>query len=140
MKIDSNLSVIVTGGASGLGEATARAFAEAGCKVAIFDLNAEAGEAKAAEIGATFCQADVLSDESLDAAFAKARAANGQERVLVNCAGGGNAIKTVSRDRKTGEIRQFPADKFAWVLMLNTVGSFRCITRTAAGLLSLEPV
>lgn len=138
MKIDSALSVIVTGGASGLGEAVARAFVTHGAKVAILDLNAEVGEAKAAEIGATFCQVDVLSDNSLDAAYAKARATNGQERVLVNCAGGGNAIKTVSRDRKTGEIRQFAADKFAWVLMLNTVGTFRCITRTAAGLLGVD--
>src|SRR3546814_8038099 len=90
-----------------------------------------AGEKVAAEHGVTFCQVDVLSDESVDAAFAKARAANGQERILVNCAGGGNSMKTAGRDRKTGEIRTFPTDKFAWVLMLNTVGTFRCITRAA---------
>ena len=139
MKLDSTISAVVTGGASGLGKATAIALVEAGVKVAILDLNAEAGEKTAAEIGATFCQVDVLSEESVTAAFAKARAANGQERILVNCAGGGNAIKTVSRDRKTGEIKQFPSDKFAWVLMLNTVGTFRCITKSAAGMLTLPP-
>lgn len=140
MKLNSSVSAVVTGGASGLGHATAKALAEAGVKVAIFDMNAEAGEKIAAEIGAVFCEVDVLSDESVDAAFAKARATNGQERILVNCAGGGNSIKTAGRDRKTGEIKFFPSDKFAWVLMLNTVGTFRCITRAAAGMLSLETV
>src|SRR3546814_10715722 len=70
-----------------------------------------AGEKVAAEHGVTFCQVDVLSDESADAAFAKARAANGQERILVNCAGGGNSMKTAGRDRKTGEIRTFRSEE-----------------------------
>ncbi len=140
MKLDSSIAAVVTGGASGLGLATAKALIETGVKVAIFDLNADAGAKIAQEIGAVFCEVDVLSDESVDAAFAKAREANGQERILVNCAGGGNSIKTVGRDRKTGEIKQFPTDKFAWVLMLNTVGTFRCITRAAAGMLTLDPL
>ena len=140
MKLDSSISAVVTGGASGLGLATVRALAEQGVKVAIFDINDAAGEKAAAETGGTFCHADVMSDESLDQAFAKARAANGQERVLVNCAGIGVGAKTVSRDKTTGEIKQFPGDKFAVVLMLNTVGSFRCITRAAAGMLTLDPV
>ncbi len=140
MKLDSSLSAVVTGGASGLGHATAKALALTGVKVAIFDLNDEAGERIAAEIGGTFCQVDVLSDESVDAAFAKARDANGQERILVNCAGTGNSIKTAGIDKKTGEIKYFPSDKFAWVLMVNTVGTFRCITRSAAGMLTLDPI
>jgi NAD(P)-dependent dehydrogenase (short-subunit alcohol dehydrogenase family) len=140
MQLDSSVSAIVTGAASGLGLATARALAAAGVKVAIFDINAEAGEAAAAEIGGTFCRADVMSDESLDQAFAQARAAHGQERIMVNCAGIGVGAKTVSRDKATGEIKQFPGDKFAFVLMLNTVGTFRCITRAAAGMLTLDPV
>lgn len=140
MKIDSSLAAVVTGGASGLGLATVKALRAAGVKVAIFDLNPETGEKAAAEVGAVFCQCDVLSDESVDAAFAKARAANGQERVLICCAGGGNAIRTVSRDKTTGEIKMFPTDKFEWVLKLNTVGTFRCITRSAAGMMAVEPI
>ena len=91
MKLDSTVAAVVTGGASGLGEATARALAAKGVKVAIFDMQADKGEAVAAEIGGVFCNVNVTSDESVDAGFAKARAANGQERVLVNCAGVGNA-------------------------------------------------
>lgn len=140
MKIDSSLAAVVTGGASGLGLATVKALRAAGAKVAIFDLNAEIGEKMAAETGAIFCQCDVLSDESVDAAFAKARAAQGQERALICCAGGGNAIPTARRDKNTGEINIFPSDKFEWVLKLNTVGTFRCITRAAAGMMTLEPI
>lgn len=140
MKIDSSIAAVVTGGASGLGLATVKALRAAGVKVAIFDLNEDIGEKMAAETGAVFCRCDVLSDESVDAAFAKARAANGQERVLVCCAGGGNAIPTVRRDKETGEIKMFPTDKFEWVLKLNTVGTFRCITRAAAGMMTLDPI
>jgi len=140
MEINSSLSAVVTGGASGLGLATVKALRAAGVKVAIFDLNEEVGEKAAAETGALFCQCDVLSDESVDAAFAKARAANGQERVLVSCAGGGNAIPTARRDKETGEIKMFPSDQFEWVLKLNTVGTFRCITRAAAGMMELDPI
>lgn len=140
MKIDSSLAAVVTGGASGLGLATVKALRAAGAKVAIFDLNEETGEQAAAETGSIFCQVDVLSDESVDAAFAKARAANGQERALICCAGGGNAIPTARRDKKTGEINIFPSDKFEWVLKLNTVGTFRCFTRAAAGMMELDPI
>ncbi|AXQ30714.1 SDR family oxidoreductase [Solimonas sp. K1W22B-7] len=140
MKIEPSLAAVVTGGASGLGLATVKALRAAGVKVAIFDLNEEVGEKAAAGTGAIFCRCDVLSDESVDQAFAKARAAQGQERVLVCCAGGGNAIPTARRDKTTGAINIFPTDKFEWVLKLNTVGTFRCITRAAAGMMTLEPV
>lgn len=140
MNIDPSLSAVVTGGASGLGLATVKALRLAGAKVAIFDLNEAQGEAIAADTGALFCQCDVLSDDSVDRAFAKAREVQGQERVLVCCAGGGNAIPTARRDKTTGEIKIFPSDQFEWVLRLNTVGTFRCITRAAAGMMSLDPV
>jgi NAD(P)-dependent dehydrogenase (short-subunit alcohol dehydrogenase family) len=140
MNIDTSLAVVVTGGASGLGLATVKALRGAGASVAIFDLNEETGNKAAAETGAVFCRCDVLSDESVDEAFAKARAAQGQERALVCCAGGGNAIPTARRDKATGEIQFFPSDKFEWVLRLNTVGTFRCITRSAAGMMRLEPI
>src|SRR3546814_16984686 len=97
MKMDSSISAVVTGGAAGRGLATTKALIAQGVKVAILDQNVQAGEKIAAEHGVTFCQVDVLSDESVDAAFAKARAANGQERILVHCAGGGTSIKTAGR-------------------------------------------
>ncbi len=95
MKLDKSISAVVTGGASGLGAATARALAAQGVKVAIFDLNEEIGEKVAEELGGVFCKVNVTSDAEVDAGFAKARAANGQERILVNCAGIGGAAKTV---------------------------------------------
>lgn len=103
MQLDKTVAAVVTGGASGLGAATSRMLASHGVKVAIFDLNAEQGEALAREIGGVFCKVNVTSTEEVDAGFAKARAANGQERILVNCAGvGGGAQKTASLDRTTG--------------------------------------
>ena len=140
MKLDNTVSAVVTGGASGLGEATARALAAKGVKVAIFDLQKEKGEAVAAEIGGVFCEVNVTSDESVDAGFAKARAAHGQERVLINCAGTGNAIKTASRSKEDGSIKHFPLDAFNWIIQINLVGTFRCIAKSAAGMLTLDPV
>ena len=87
MKLDSTVAAVVTGGASGLGEATARALAARGVRVAIFDRSVDKGEAIAGEIGGIFCEVDVTSDASVDAGFARARGSHGQERVLVNCAG-----------------------------------------------------
>jgi NAD(P)-dependent dehydrogenase (short-subunit alcohol dehydrogenase family) len=130
----------VTGGASGLGEATARALAKHGVKVAIFDLQRERGEKLAGEIGVLFCEANVTSDESVAAAFKRAREAHGQERILVNCAGTANAIRTASRGRRTGEIRYFQAKDFDRVIQINLVGTFRCIATSAAGMLTLEPL
>jgi NAD(P)-dependent dehydrogenase (short-subunit alcohol dehydrogenase family) len=136
MKLDG-CGAVVTGGASGLGEATARALAAQGVRVAIFDLNAEAGALVAGEIGGVFCQVNVTDDASVDAGLAKARAAHGQERILVNCAGVGNAIKTASRGRD-GEIRHFPTDAFDKIIQINLVGTFRCMSKSAAGMLTLE--
>ena len=133
-------AAIVFGGASGLGEATARALAKHGVKVALFDLQKDKGEKLAAEIGATFCEVNVTNDESVAAGFVKARAAVGQERVLVNCAGTGNAAKTASRDKKTGEIKFFQAKDFDRIIQINLVGTFRCIAMSAAGMLTLEPL
>ena len=136
----SGTAAVVTGAASGLGEATARALAAEGVKVAIFDLNEAAGEAVAKDIGGTFCKVDVTSEASVDEAFAKARAAHGQERILINCAGIGNAIKTASRDKMTGEPKHFPLDAFEKVIQVNLIGSFRCIAKAAAGMLTLDPM
>ena len=138
MQLDSSIAAVVTGGASGLGAATARRLAGHGVKVALFDLNPELGEALAREIGGVFCQVDVTSEEQVDAAFAKARAAHGQERVLVNCAGTGSAVKTASRDKATGEIRHHPLANFEQIIKINLIGTFRCIAKSAAGMLTLD--
>ena len=138
MKLDSNITAIVTGGASGLGEATARALAAQGVKVGIADLAEERGAAVAKEIGGAFARVDVTSDEQVDAGFDALREALGQERILVNCAGTGNAIKTASRDKKTGEIRSFPLDKFEKIIQINLIGTFRCITKSVTGMMTIE--
>ncbi len=131
-------AAVVTGGASGLGAATARALAAAGAKVALFDMNVDKGEALAAELGGLFCKVDVRSDEDVDAGFAKAREAHGQERILVCCAGVGNAAKTASRSKEDGSIKHFPCAAFDWVIQINLVGTFRCVSKSAAGMLSID--
>jgi NAD(P)-dependent dehydrogenase (short-subunit alcohol dehydrogenase family) len=143
MKLDSSIAAVVTGGASGLGGATVRALASHGVKIAIFDLERqrERGEALLKEIGGgVFCPANVTSEEEIDAAFKQAREANGQERILVNCAGTGNAARTASRDRQTGEIKTFATDAFNMIIQINLVGTFRCIAKSAAGMMSLDPL
>ena len=140
MEVSSKTPAIVTGGASGLGAATARVLAAKGAKVAIFDMNEEKGEAMAKELGGVFCKVNVTSEEDVDAGFAKARAAHGQERILVNCAGIGNAIKTASRDKQTGEIKHFPLQAFEFVIQVNLIGTFRCIAKSAAGMMTLDPM
>ncbi len=133
MKLDGSVSAVVTGGASGLGEACARALAEEGVRVALFDVNAERGETVAADIGGIFCTVDVTADDSVDAGFEKARSAHGQERILVNCAGIGPAAKTVSRG--------LPHDMgmYQKTIDINLVGSFRCLSRSAAGMITIDP-
>ena len=136
----NGIAAVVTGAASGLGEATARALAAKGAKVAVFDRDADKGGQVAAEIGGIFCECDVTSDEKVGAAFAKAREAHGQERMLVNCAGIANAVKTTGRDRTTGEIKFYPMHQFELAIAINLVGTFRCIAYSAAGMLTLEPL
>jgi len=140
MQLDSSISAVITGGASGLGAATARLLASHGVKIGIFDLNEEKGEAMASELGGVFAKVNVTSDEEVDAGFAKVREAIGQERILINCAGTGNAAKTAGRDKKTGEIKHFPLDRFDLIIQINLVGTFRCIAKSAAGMLTLDPL
>jgi len=137
MKLSSSISAVITGGASGLGAATARRLAAHGVRVALFDLNEASGEALAAELGGVFCKVDVTSEEQVDAGFVRARAAVGQERVLVNCAGTGKAIKTASRDKTTGAIVSFPTADFDRIVQINLVGTFRCTAKSAAGMMTL---
>jgi NAD(P)-dependent dehydrogenase (short-subunit alcohol dehydrogenase family) len=140
MRLDSGIAAVVTGGASGLGEATARALAQAGARVALFDLVAERGGDIAAEIGGLFCGVDVTNDLSVAAGFAAARKAHGQERILINCAGIAAGAKTVSRNRETSALGHFPLDLFAKIVAVNLTGSFRCIALSAHGMAALEPL
>lgn len=133
-------AAVVTGGASGLGEATARALADKGAKVAVFDRDSERGERVAGEIGGLFCEVDVTSDDKVAEAFAKARAVHGQERVLVNCAGVANAAKTVGRNKETGEYRLYPIQQFELAIQINLIGTFRCLSHSALGMVSLDPL
>ena len=130
----SRKSAIVTGGASGLGEATARMLADAGVKVAIFDMNTELAEKVAGEIGGVACTANVSDDASVEAAFEKARAAHGPARILVNCAGIGPAAKTYSSKG------MHPLDKFEQVISVNLIGTFNCIRRASADMAGLDPM
>jgi len=139
MKIDG-IAAVVTGAASGLGEATARELARRGARVAVLDRDTEKGQRVASEIGGTFCEVDVTSDDKVAAAFAKARDAHGQERVLINCAGVANAAKTVGRDKETGAVKFYPMQQFELAIAINLVGTFRCIAHSAAGMVTLEPL
>ncbi len=132
------IAAVVTGGASGLGEGTARRLAADGAKVTIFDLNEERGEKVASEIGGVFAKVNVADAENVKAGFDAARAAHGQERVLVNCAGIGWAEKTARRSSK-GDIVMHQLDKFALVVNINLIGSFNCAAIAAAGMLENEP-
>jgi NAD(P)-dependent dehydrogenase (short-subunit alcohol dehydrogenase family) len=136
----NGIAAVVTGGASGLGEATARELASRGAKVAVFDRDAERGQRVAADVGGVFCAVDVTSDEKVAAAFAKARDAHGQERVLINCAGVANAAKTVARDKETKAAKLYPMQQFELAIQINLIGSFRCIANSAFGMVDLEPL
>ena len=133
-------AAVVTGGASGLGEATARELSRRGAKVAVFDRDVDRGEKVASEIGGVFCEVDVTSNEKVAAAFAKAREAHGQERILVNCAGVANAAKTVARDKETKAAKLYPIQQFELAIQINLIGTFRCVANSAFGMVDLEPL
>jgi len=139
MKLDSSLAAIVTGGASGLGAATARHLASQGVKVAIFDLNEEQGTAVAADIGAKFVHCDVTDEASCDAAIEAARAAHGQERLLINCAGVAPGKRLIKVDRQTGARTAHDVATFDRAVQINLVGTFRMISKAAVGMAALEP-
>ncbi len=134
MKLGTEIAAVVTGAASGLGEATARRLAAHGVKVALFDMNVEKGEAIARDIGGLFVAVDVTSEESVVEGFKAARASHGVERILVNCAGIAPVAKTTSR----GE--PHPMAMFEKVIAVNLVGSFRCIAHSSTAMTELDPV
>jgi NAD(P)-dependent dehydrogenase (short-subunit alcohol dehydrogenase family) len=136
----NGVAAVVTGAASGLGEATARELAARGAKVAVFDRDGQRGEQVAGEIGGVFCEVDVTSDDKVKAAFEKARGAHGQERILVNCAGVANAAKTVARDKESKAAKFYPMQQFELAIQINLIGTFRCIANAALGMVDLEPL
>jgi NAD(P)-dependent dehydrogenase (short-subunit alcohol dehydrogenase family) len=140
MQITHETAAVVTGGASGLGRASAEALAAAGAKVAIFDMNAEKGEAVAREIGGVFCLVNVTDEESVVAGFAKARAANGQERILVHCAQTSRGGKTISRNRETGELKRYSTADYEYSILGILVASYRLASLSALGMAALDPL
>lgn len=140
MKLQSGMAAIVTGGASGLGRASASALAEAGLKVAIFDVNAKDGKAHAREIGGTFHHVDITSEESVVAGFEAARAANGQERVTVHCAMTSKRGKTISFDKQSGEYRRLPTEDYAFGAEGILTSSYRIASLSALGMANSEPL
>ena len=139
MKLDNSLSAIVTGGASGLGEGTARMLAQNGVKVGIFDMNEDRGTRVAEETGGVFAKVNVADVASVDAGLETVREKIGQERIMVNCAGIGGGIKTVSRKRDSGAIVPHDIEAYTRIININLVGSFICASRSAAGMMTLDP-
>jgi NAD(P)-dependent dehydrogenase (short-subunit alcohol dehydrogenase family) len=133
MKISGH-SAIVTGGASGLGAATAEAIVAAGGKVALWDMNAEKGEALARKLGGVFCSVNVADEASVSAGLEKAVAAIGAPRILVNCAGVAIGEKTV------GKNGPHKLDSYRRVIEINLIGTFNCIRLVAAKMEALDPL
>lgn len=125
-------SAIVTGGASGLGAATARALAAAGAKVAIFDVNAKAAADVAADIYGIAVSCDVADSAGAEAAIKKAAADQGPARILINCAGIGPAKRIVGRDGP------MPLSDFERVVHINLIGTFNMMRLAAANMQKLE--
>src|SRR2546426_444852 len=140
MQLGKDIAAVVTGGASGLGAATAKALAGKGVKVAILDLNAELSEKLAKELSGTFAKCDVTSEPSVDAALAAARKAHGQERILVNCAGIGIAKRISRRVKETNTIEPHDIATFAKVIQVNLIGTFLMMSKCAIGMQATKPI
>jgi NAD(P)-dependent dehydrogenase (short-subunit alcohol dehydrogenase family) len=125
-------AAIVTGGASGLGAATARALAAAGAKVAVLDVNEKAAASLAAEIGGLAAPCDVAGTEEVKEALKMATSAHGPARILVNCAGIGPAKRIVGRDGPSS------LAEFERVIRINLIGTFNCLRLVAASMLTLD--
>ena len=128
-------AVLVTGGASGLGEATARELARLGAKVAVLDVNLAQAEKVAAEIGGVACQCDITNTDSLTAAIARAAEQHGPARILMNIAGIGTAKRVVQKDGNPA-----PLEDFARVVTINLVGTYNASRLFAAACAKLAPL
>jgi NAD(P)-dependent dehydrogenase (short-subunit alcohol dehydrogenase family) len=130
----SAISAIVTGGASGLGGATARALAAGGARLTIVDVNRDAAETMAHELGGIAAVADVADPDAAERAFAAARAAHGPARVLVNCAGIGTAGRIVGRDGPLA------LGAYERVIRVNLIGTFNMLRLAAAEMSAADPL
>lgn len=128
MEIDKDIAAIITGGASGLGAATAALLAERGVSVALFDIDEDKGSAHAAAIGGLFVKVDVTSEAEVKAGLDLAEAEQGTARILVNCAGVAPAVRTI---RWEGA---HPMDAFRKVIDVNLTGTFLMLSRFAGRL------
>jgi NAD(P)-dependent dehydrogenase (short-subunit alcohol dehydrogenase family) len=135
MKLDNTIAAIVTGAASGLGEATARALAAEGVKVTIFDMNADRGAQLAKEIGGHFVSVNVADDASVTAGVAEAEKRHGVARIAVSCAGIAPGAKTVGKENMP-----HPLETFRKVIEVNLIGTFNVTSKVAARLASAEPL
>jgi NAD(P)-dependent dehydrogenase (short-subunit alcohol dehydrogenase family) len=140
MKLGPDIAAVITGGASGLGEATARQLAAQGVKVAIFDMNEEKGEKVAKELGGVFCKVNVTDEASVDAAFAKSRAAIGQERILVHCAMTSRRGKTLAFDKAAGKLKRLPTTEYEAGVQGVLIASYRVASLSAEGMANLPPL
>lgn len=140
MKLSDQISAVVTGGASGLGAATAELLAASGLKVAILDANSEAGEKHANAIGGGFFFCDVTDPAKVDAALSAARDAFGTARIVVNCAGIAIGKRTARRDRDSGAVEAHDLASFERVVAINLIGTFSVMSRAAAAMMALDPL
>lgn len=127
-------SALVTGGASGLGAATARALSAKGAHVVVVDLNEELGKALAAEIGGTFASADVTDAVAIETALDAAEAV-APLRAVVHCAGRGGTVRVVNRDGSPGDL-----DLYETIVRVNLIGSFNVLRLAAARMAANEPI
>ncbi len=127
-------AALITGGASGLGGATARILASKGAKVAILDMNKELGDKVAEEIGGIFVNCDVTSTDAVENAIAEAAKAHGTARIIVNCAGIGTPAKAVGRDGPMA------LETFSKIVDINLIGTFNVIRLAAAAMMEDEPL
>ena len=134
MKV-SGLAAIVTGGASGLGGATAERLAALGAKVTVFDLNAELAAATARKFGGRHAVVDVTDEEAVERALVDAEAAHGRARILVNCAGIGPPAKVIDRDG-----RSLSLAAFGKIVNINLLGTFNVLAKFAARIVAADLV